>query len=125
MHRQEPDICRLHMFGCKTFVYFPKQYLGGRFTLRTEVGIFMGIDRGDAFQVFMDKPKKMIVSNDATFDKSNPNTDVTRVKNDKFISFGLPGLEAKYFLDDSSTAAVQNTKQSLDDPQEGEEDPDH
>lgn len=58
----------------------------------------------------MDRPRKGIVSKGVTFDQSGPNTDVTRNKHEKYISFGLPGLKAEYFGDDNSTPVPQNLK---------------
>lgn len=81
----------------------------------------MGTDCGDAFQVSIDSPRKVIVSNEVTSDKSGSDYDATHNTPIQFISFGLPSLKAEYFRVDSFTADLENSKLSLDDPQEGEE----
>lgn len=124
-HGRKPDIFHLRSFGCKAIVHIPKQNQDVKFTPRGEVRIFVGTDRGEAFRVFIDKPRKVIVSKEVTFDESSPNSDTTCNTQNQFISFGLPCLEAEYFGHDGSTDVVQNLEEFSNELQDGEDNHDY
>lgn len=103
----------------------PKTKPGGNIHFTSKSGDFCGNRSWRRLPVFTDKGTKVTVSKDVNFDECSSNTDVMRNTNEKFISFGLPSLEAEYLADDSSTAALQNTEKSLDDMKVGEDRNDH
>lgn len=112
IHGKKPELSRLRVFGCRAYVHITKNHQDEKFGPRAEKRIMAGCGKEKSYRFVRRKNKKVMLSQDLTFDEFFTSPNEALHKNEPLNEIELDELETEFMGKNSNTVHSPETDEN-------------